>query len=370
MLGREFPLGLVDRVWQHPHPRVTALSGKEASDAPLALSRDQAGEGQPELERLLSRLQLSEFIYEQPALSDIEYVFKHALTQEVAYNSLLSERRKLLHERAGAVMEALYASRIDDYLSELARHYERSGNAIKAVEYLERAGIQAMSRASQAEAITLFTSALELLKTLPQASAHLIRELTLQLGLGSALQAIKGFSAAEVGQAFERTYELCQSIEATPERLEALAGLAVFYLVRLELRRAYQLAQELVGVAEQGGDTDSLLKGHTLTGMTLCIMGEHLLARRHLERAESLYSHAKRSLYGPSSFCFEATTLACMGYVDQAVDHCHRGIALAREQPDPYTLVGALNQAAIFQAQRREGERSLETADEMLQVSM
>ena len=62
-----------------------------------------------ELNRLLNDLQLGEFIYEQPAVGDTEYVFKHALTQEVAYNSVLIERRQQLHERIGAALERLYA---------------------------------------------------------------------------------------------------------------------------------------------------------------------------------------------------------------------------------------------------------------------
>ena len=59
---------------------------------------------------------LGEFIYEQPAVGDTEYIFKHALTQEVAYNSLLIERRKQLHERAGAALESMFAGQLDDHL--------------------------------------------------------------------------------------------------------------------------------------------------------------------------------------------------------------------------------------------------------------
>ena len=70
-------------------------------------------------------LQAGEFVYEQPALTDVEYVFKHALTQEVAYSSLLNERRKLLHERTGQAVESMFAEQLDDHLDELARHYSR-----------------------------------------------------------------------------------------------------------------------------------------------------------------------------------------------------------------------------------------------------
>ena len=86
------------------------------------------------MERGLSRLQAGEFIYEQPATGDIEYIFKHALTQEVAYNSHLIERRKFLHERAGQALESMFAERLDDHLGELAHHYSRSDNIEKAVD--------------------------------------------------------------------------------------------------------------------------------------------------------------------------------------------------------------------------------------------
>jgi predicted ATPase len=89
-------------------------------------------------------LQTSEFIYERPSFPDIEYTFKHALTQEVAYGSLLIERRKLVHERTAKAIEDLYRYKLDDRYSELAHHYSRSGNIQKAVDYLQLAGQQAM----------------------------------------------------------------------------------------------------------------------------------------------------------------------------------------------------------------------------------
>jgi predicted ATPase len=104
-----------------------------------------------QLNKMLNDLQLGEFIYEQPALADTEFTFKHALTQEVAYNSLLIEGRKLLHERTGAAIEALYADRIEDRIADLARHYARSANPAKAVEYCRRACQQSSDRGSYIE---------------------------------------------------------------------------------------------------------------------------------------------------------------------------------------------------------------------------
>jgi class 3 adenylate cyclase/uncharacterized protein YcbX len=125
-----------------------AVIGREF---PVSLIRAVTTRSDDEIDRLLGDLQLGEFIYEQPALGDTRYVFKHALTQEVAYNSVLLERRKILHERIGGALEALYAGSIDEHLAELAHHYGRSANLDAAVEYLTRAGKQKMEEARQVE---------------------------------------------------------------------------------------------------------------------------------------------------------------------------------------------------------------------------
>src|SRR5713101_8359778 len=120
-----------------------AVIGKEF---PLSLLRQVVNQPEDSLQQFLSHLQTAEFIYEQPAFLEVEYTFKHALTQEVAYNSLLVERRKVLHERTAQAIESLFHYRLEDYYSELAYHYSRSGNTQKAVEYLQLAGQQAGER--------------------------------------------------------------------------------------------------------------------------------------------------------------------------------------------------------------------------------
>ena len=165
VIGREFGLSLVRRVFE--------------------------AKNDDELERQLANLQMAEFIYEQPAAGDIEYIFKHALTQEVSYNSLLIERRKQLHERAGAALEAMFAGQLDDHLEELAHHYSRSENVEKAVEYLGRAGQQAVQRSAYADGINSLSMALNLLQRLPDGPERIQRELLLQLSVGPALIAVK-----------------------------------------------------------------------------------------------------------------------------------------------------------------------------------
>src|SRR5262249_31626182 len=148
--------------------------------------------------RVLAALQHKEFLYEQPAFPEVEYIFKHALTQEVAYGTVLHERRKSLHERTGQALEALYRANLDEHYSELAHHYSRSGNTEKAVEYLHLAWQQAVQRSAYEEAITYLTTALELLTTLPDTHERVQQELVLRLTLGVPLQAIRSAASPEV----------------------------------------------------------------------------------------------------------------------------------------------------------------------------
>jgi predicted ATPase len=157
-------------------------------DFQLAVARALSGKPDDALNRTLTDLQLAEFIYEQPSAGEVEYNFKHALTQEVAYNSVLMERRRLLHERAGEVIETLFSQRLDDHLNELARHYSRSPNTAKAVKYLQLAGEQAAGRSAYAEAVGYFTGGLGLLKNLPNDSERERRELDLQFALAESLR--------------------------------------------------------------------------------------------------------------------------------------------------------------------------------------
>ena len=96
-----------------------------------------------DLKASLLNLQGLEFIYEKQLFPELEYIFKHALTQEVAYNSLLLKRRKEIHEKIGQAIEELYSERLEEYYELLAYHYVRSDNKLKAVEYLSLANRKA-----------------------------------------------------------------------------------------------------------------------------------------------------------------------------------------------------------------------------------
>jgi predicted ATPase len=222
VIGKEFPLSLLQQVVKQP---------------------------EEELQRLLFHLQEAEFIYEQPAFPEVEYTFKHALIQEVAYNTLLLERRRVLHERMAQGIESLFHSKLEDHYSELAHHYSRSGNTQKAVEYLHLAGQQAVQHSAHTEAITHLNSALAVLRTLPDTLERAQQELTLQLTLRAPFAITQGHASPEVERVCSRALELCRQLGETPQLFPAQVGLQSVYVMRAELQTARELGEQLLRLA-------------------------------------------------------------------------------------------------------------------------
>jgi len=269
----------------------------------------------------------------------IEDIFKHALTQQVAYDSLLIERRKLLHERAGAALESMFAEQLDDHLRELARHYSRSDNVAKAVEYLGRAGQQALQRSVHTDAINSLIVAIDLLQRLPDDPERIQRELLLQLVLGSAFIAVKGYAAPETERAFTRARELCERTGDPPELFSALWGLWLMHLLRGDLRTAYELAERLLWRAQSSHDPGLLMYAQSALGSTSYWMGELLPARKHVEGAIPLYDRERHRLLtfryggahaGTTCLLLAAATLWRLGYPDQALKREDEALAFAR----------------------------------------
>jgi tetratricopeptide (TPR) repeat protein len=132
-----------------------------------------------ELKSSLINLQGLELIYEKSLFPELEYIFKHALTQEVAYNSLLVKRRKEIHEKIGSAIEELYPDRLEEYYELLAYHYMKSDNKQKAVAYLDLANQKATRLNAMEEAKSYFEEAMKLLDALPETKANQERRISL-----------------------------------------------------------------------------------------------------------------------------------------------------------------------------------------------
>ena len=343
--------------------QTAAVIGREFS---LSLLTQVAQQDEDTLVPLLSRLQTTEFIYEQPAFPEVEYTFKHALTQDVAYHSLLSERRQDVHARTAQAIASLFHEQLNDRrLRELAYHSAQSGNTEKAVEYYQRAGEMALKSSAYTEAIRDLNHALDLLPALPHTPDRSQQELTLLISLGSCLMATKGYAASEVERVYTRARELARTIGDLPQKFPVLFGLWRFHLVRGEYAAAGEMTEKLQRLSECMPGSQQFLPAQQALGLTAFRLGAFADARVHLERAVDLYDP---SIHGPenaqgvigqdpgvASLAFLAWMLWHLGYPDQALQRSQEAVALAREISHPYSLVFALHFGTSVHRFRREG---------------
>jgi predicted ATPase len=313
----------------------------------------------------------AELLYQRGLPPQALYIFKHALIQQEAYESLLKSKRQQYHQRIAQVLEERFSETVETQPELLAHHYTEAGLNEQAISYWQRAGERARQRSANLEAIGHLTKGLELLKTLPDTRERIQQELTLQIALGAPLIAMKGWGAPECGEVYARAHELCRQVGETAQLFPVLWGLFAFYLLKGELQKARELGEELLSVAQRMNDPGLLVEAHLALGCTLVYLGAFTPARELLQRGIALYdpqqhrSHA--FLYGqdPGVGCriFAAWALWFLGYPEQAVKQSQEALTLAQELSHPYSLVWALNFIARLHQCRREGLITQDRAD-------
>src|SRR5262249_4936599 len=204
---------------------------------------------EPSLQQALAKLVEAEVLYQRGVPPQATYLFKHALIQDAAYQSLLKSTRQQYHQQIAMVLEERFTETKETQPELLAHHYTEASLIAQAIPYWQRAGERASQRSANIEAISHLTKGLDLLKTLPTTPEHLQQELTLQITLGVPLMATKGFTAPEVGAVYSRARELCQQLGDTPELFPVLFGLWVFYTVQAELQTAHELGERCLRLA-------------------------------------------------------------------------------------------------------------------------
>jgi predicted ATPase len=329
------------------------------------------------LQHALARLVEAELLYQRGLPPAATYLFKHALIQEAAYQSVLKSRRQQAHQRIAQVLVEQFPDTAQTQPELLAHHYTEAGLAAQAVPNWQRAGQRAVERSANVEAVAHLTNGLEVLATLPDTPERAQQELAIQTTLGPALMVSKGIGASEVLHAYTRARELCQQVGETPQLFQVLRGLWWFYLMRLELQTARELGEQLLTLAQQVGDPALLLEAHYTLGNTLNYLGEFAAAQAHLAQGIALYdpqqhhAHAFRYGHDPGVICrtYAAVTLWWLGYPDQALQRSHEALTRARELAHPFSLVSALLFAAWLHHLRREWPLTHERAEALIALA-
>ena len=326
--------------------RVLQSASVLGKDVPLAVLEAIADLPEDALRVALGGLQSAELLYEAAFFPEIEYTFKHALTLEVAYGSLLHETRRALHARVVAAIERLYPDRLGEHVERLAHHALRGGLRDRAIGFLRQAGVKAAARSAHREAVGFFEQALEILDAdgpvgvAPETAIDLVFDLRASL--------------APLGE-FTRTLEHLRRAETRAEALgdHRRLGWISSYLTQSyytlgEPAAAIRSAGRAIEVGRALGDEPLQIVASFGLGQVHHVLGDHRAAQAHLrwavtaaegERSRERWGMA--GLVSVASRIWLAASLADVGDFPGAVACALEGLALAEAADHPWSTAGS-----------------------------
>jgi class 3 adenylate cyclase/tetratricopeptide (TPR) repeat protein len=335
----------IDRLPPEEKPllQAAAVIGVEV---PLPLLQAIVEQTDEALHKGLAHLQSAEFLYEARLFPEVEYTFKHGLTYQVAYGSLLNERRRALHARIVDAIEALYTERLSEQVERLAHHAFRGEIWEKAVRYLSQAGERAFARSAHREAAPCFEKALAALAHLPETRETLEQSVDFRLGLRNSL-----FPLGEVAAGFEhlRDAERVASALGDQRRLALISAyLSEHFRLTGHAADAVASAQKVRAIAGSLGDFSLIVAANYYLGTAHFTAGDYRRAAEFLEETvQPLDGDLGRQRFGLAGFpvvmsrVFWVWGLAERGEFRDGMTRGDEAVRLAETLNHPYSVAFA-----------------------------
>lgn len=349
--------------------QTAAVIGK---DIPFVLLRGIAERPEAELQASLSRLQAAELLYQTTLFPEPEYTFKHALTHEVAYGSLLNERRKSLHARIVAAIEAEYGDRLDEHVERLAHHAFRAEAWSRALTYYRQAASRALGRSAAREEIAFLEQGQISLDHLPQSRTALEQGIALQLGLRRA--ALVTADTARALTAAQEAERLAIVLDDPHELVRVSSALAYTARALGDSERALQAGQRAVQAAATMHDT-------RLQATTYVVLGRIHHDRGEFQRALDCFGRSQRLLHdddmeGPSLSAPIVETLSMLtwssyetGAFTEAATYGAEAIRIAESLTHPVSLGVATSNVGWACLMRGELGRSRQLLERQFEIA-
>jgi len=319
-----------------------AVIGK---DVPLALLRSVADLADEELRRGLDDLQAAELLYETSPVPEAEYTFKHALTYEVAYASLLQARRRTLHSRIIEAIEQRYANRLTEHVERLAHHAYRGQVWDKAVTYLRQAGAKAQGRSAHREALTFLDEALEALRHLPETPERQEQEIDVRLELRGSLYPLGEF---EKMLTYLREAEAMATKLADARRLGLVSvHIGEYFRQTGQFAEARRLAEQALVLGDKLQDVPLQLYARHYLGLACHALGDYRRASELLRAVVQSPQGVRGTVVGSweaykaINLAWLARCLAEIGEFEEGVAAGRQAVAIAEGIDSPYSLAAA-----------------------------
>ena len=333
-----------------------------------------AGIEEEMLQSGLGQLVVDELLYQRGRPPRSRYLFKHALIQDAAYQSLLKRTRQQYHQRAATLLEDRFPELASTQPELVAHHYTEANSPAPAIAYWHKAGVAAASRSANLEAIDQFHRGLGLVDALPDRRERAERELDLQMALGPALVATKNASHPDMGQTYARAWELCRQLGDHSREFTALRGLYLHHLYILGMEKAQHFAEEALRVAARLEDGARLVGAHTSLGGVLYYQGKLEPALAHFRRGFEMFDpHMQFPDWpgvhpGVSCQLYPALISWMLGYPDRSLEELRAAVRSAETLGHPLTFAQTLYYAALIHIFRHEPPATADYAGRALRI--
>jgi predicted ATPase/predicted negative regulator of RcsB-dependent stress response len=323
----------------------------------------------------MQTLEASGLVYAQPRLDGETYVFKHALVQEAAYQSLLHSRRRELHVLTAQALERLFPRTLTDQPELLALHWTEAGQPEPATAQWLAAGQRASRRSEYVEAIAHLEKGLALVPAISDAQLGRERELSLRLALGPALITKEGGGTERVAHLYARAVELCSDMSESEAHFVAQWGA---WRTSMNHREGRVRADTLLALARRLGEPQLLVQAHHCEWATLYMLGAHDECCAHVQSGLDLYELKNDRVY---SALYGGHDAKVCGLGEQALAHWMLGrtesacasAAKARASADELAHVGssahAMDYALVLDKFRRDTDSVQERGEELVEYA-
>jgi class 3 adenylate cyclase/tetratricopeptide (TPR) repeat protein len=332
----------IDRLAEE-YKHLLQMASVIGKDVPFVLLHAIAELSEDVVQRGLTHLQGAEFLYETRLFPDAEYTFKHALTHEVTYGTLLQERRKALHARIVGAIERCYRNRLTEHLERLAHHAVRGEIWEQAVTYLRQAGAKAFARSANREAVTFFEQALTALAHLPETRETLEQAIDVRFDLRTAL-----FPLGHL----ERIFAYLREAEGFAKALDdpgRLGRVSVYmghyFWVTGSSAQARTFAHSAQNIGETLDNLSLEVGGNFYLGTSYHDLGDYPQAEVFFRKVmHALQDGLSRERCGLTGFpavmsrWFLGECLAERGAFEEGLRHAQEGVRLAEAMDHAYSL--------------------------------
>jgi predicted ATPase len=333
--------------------QIGAAIGREFSYRWLAALIPSSSES---LQTALGHIASCGLIFARGEPPNSTYIFKHALVQDAAYASLVRSKRQQLHGRIADTLMETFPETVETQPELLGHHLAQAGRTEGAIEYLQKAGHRAIEHSANTEAIAHLTHAIELQGSLREGPERKRATLALEVMLGQAMIAGRGYAAPETKEVLLRARTLIDDLTDPSQEFGIFYGIWACHYVGGEFTEARQAAAEFLAEAERLHDMAAMCIAHRAVGTIYLTTGKFSDGLHHLERARGLYDAKQHPCYrfqygqdiGVAALCYLSWALWHLGYVDQASEVAAEAMKRAEELSHPHTLVFAICHARGF----------------------